>query len=433
MEIMMDFSILLLCLFFFCGVSAATPAFPAYSNAYLSQLQQGTPTKAFLSTTLGSNMVLQRAPQQAVVWGFADAGTKVTTIMDGGAKTMEATADSNGVWRQKLPATAASSTAHEFTFKSSDGQSAAMSNVLFGDVYLCGGQSNMQFAMPAIANSSTEIEAANKYPDIRLFTVGQKTSSRTPLDDLQTTEELWSVANSTTVAGRGGFGYFSAVCWIFGRQVYDDLNGAVPIGLINNNWGGTPVESWTTPATLAACNLTTVDSTLYNAMIHPYVVGPMALTGFTWYQGEANVDERRGDEGAVRYSCTFPGMISQWRQAFQAPEAYFGFVQLSTWCGNGELIAEMRTIGQMAALTLPKVGYATNADHGAGCNIHPPPKQYCATRLANSALALQYNKPTAWKSPSFASQKCNSPAVGSVTVTLQDVGGNGLRDDQYAP
>ncbi len=60
-------------------------------------------------------------------------------------------------------------------------------------------------------------------------------------------------------------------------------------------------------ATLAACNVTTVDSTLYNAMIHPYVVGPMALTGFTWYQGEANVDERRGDEGAVRYSCTFPG------------------------------------------------------------------------------------------------------------------------------
>ena len=64
-------------------------------------------------------------------------------------------------------------------------------------------------------------------------------------------------------------------------------------------------------------------------------------------------------------------------------------------------------------------------------NIHPPPKQYCATRLANSALALQYNKPTAWKSPSFASQNCNSPAAGSVTVTLQDVGGNGLRDDQY--
>jgi len=171
-----------------------------------------------------------------------------------------------------------------------------------------------------------------------------------------------------------------------------------------------------------------VDSSLYNAMINPYVVGPMALTGFTWYQGEANVDERRGDEGAVRYSCTFPGMIKQWREAFQAPNAYFGFVQLSTWCGDGELIAEMRTIGQMAALALPKVGYATNADHGAGCNIHPPPKQYCATRLANSALALQYGKTLAWKSPSFQSQQCEP---GSVTVKLNDVSSSGLRDDQY--
>ena len=85
--------------------------------------------------------------------------------------------------------------------------------------------------------------------------------------------------------------------------------------------------------------------------------------------GEANVDERRGDEGAIRYSCTFPGMIRQWREAFKAPDAFFGFVQLSTWCGDPELIAEMRTIGQMAALALPKVGYPTNAGY-----IDPSPR-----------------------------------------------------------
>ena len=137
--------------------------------------------------------------------------------------------------------------------------------------------------MPAIENATTEIATADKYPLIRLFTVGQKTSSRVPLQDLQTIEQQWSVASSKTVAGGGGFGYFSAVCWIFGRKLHDELQ--VPIGLINNNWGGTPVESWTTPETLQACNVSTVDSTLYNAMIYPYVIGPMALTGFTWYQG----------------------------------------------------------------------------------------------------------------------------------------------------
>ena len=142
------------------------------------------------------------------------------------------------------------------------------------------------------------------------------------------------------------------------------------------------------------------------------------------------MDERAGDEGAARYSCTFPGMIQQWRSAFQQPDAYFGFVQLSTWCGNGELIAEMRTLGQMPALRLPKVGYATNADHGAGCNIHPQPKQYCATRLANSALALEYGKAVQWKSPSFESQT-TSASPPSATVQFNDVGAAGLRDDQY--
>merc|ERR1712048_20393 len=120
--------------------------------------------------------------------------------------------------------------------------------------YLCGGQSNMQFAMPAITNASVEAAHADAYPSIRLFTVGQKTSSPTPLDDLQTIEQMWSVANHTSVSGNGGFGYFSAVCWIFGREVFDALGGKVPIGLISNNWGGTPVESWTTPDALKACN-----------------------------------------------------------------------------------------------------------------------------------------------------------------------------------
>ena len=128
---------------------------------------------------------------------------------------------------------------------------------------------------------------------------------RTPLQNLKTVQQPWSVASAKTVAGDGGFGYFSAVCWIFGREIYDSLTTStisttnattnttttttttspVPIGLVSNNWGGTPVESWTTPETLAACNVTTVDSILYNAMIHPYTIGPMALRGFTWYQG----------------------------------------------------------------------------------------------------------------------------------------------------
>jgi len=399
--------------------------------------------KAFLSSTLGSNMVLQRAPQKAVVWGFTQPGATVNTTF---AKTtlpmptpMSTTADADGVWRQELPATEASEQIYSLSFSSSAGETAQMENVLFGDVYLCGGQSNMVFAMPNITNASEEIARANDYPMIRLFSVGQHTQSSTPLDDLQRIEETWSVASNTSVAHGDRFGYFSAVCWIYGRELFDALDGKVPIGLISNNWGGTKLESWTTPEALEACNHSESlesssvpvgippDFVLYNAMIHPYVVGPMSLTGFAWYQGEQNVG---GKGSAEKYACTFPAMISAWRKLFQNPDTYFGFIQLSTWCGNPEQIAEMRTIGQMSALALPKVGYATNADHGGGCMIHPEPKQYCAQRLAKSALALQYGEDIEWKSPTFkASTASASPP--SVLVTLNDVSASGLRDDQY--
>ena len=145
----------------------------------------------------------------------------------------------------------------------------------------------MQFSIPATTNASAEAENANNYPDIRLFTVGQGTSSKTPLNDLKTIEQKWAVANATSVSGGGGFGYFSSVCWFFGKRIYDSLKASgstTPLGLVSNNWGGTPVEHWADPAAFARCNRTDTDSTLYNAMINPYVVGPMALKGMTWYQ-----------------------------------------------------------------------------------------------------------------------------------------------------
>lgn len=382
----------------------------------------------FLSSTLGSNMVLQRAPQHAVVWGCVAPGTVVTTTLDN-TRHMSSTAGSDCVWRQQLPATEASASPHILSFRASTGETAEMRNVLFGDVYLCGGQSNMEFAMPAIENASDEIARADLYPLVRLFTVGQGTLSKIPLHDLQTITQPWAVAGHNSISGKGGFGYFSAVCWIFGREVFDALGGSVPIGLISNNWGGTPIESWSTAETLKKCNVTNVDSVLYNAMISPYTVGPMALVGFTWYQGEANVNQPLF-AGTQRYACTFPAMIKEWRQAFKNPEAYFGFVQLSTWCGQGAVMSEMRSHGQMSALSLANVGYATNADHGDGCNIHPPAKQYCAKRLANSALALVYKHNVMWKSPTFKSQTA-SASPPSVTVSFNDVSGSGLRDDQY--
>merc|ERR1719506_362685 len=116
-------------------------------------------------------------------------------------------------------------------------------------------------------------------------------------------------------------------------------------------------------------------------------------------------------------------MIKQWRVSFQhGPEdvPYFGFVQLSTWCSGAVGVAKIRD-AQMPALALDKVGYATNADHGAGCNIHPPHKQECGERLGNSALALEYGKDIPWKSPTFASAERTDKGV---RVEFNDVVGD---------
>ena len=420
----------------------------------------------------GSNMVLQQAPQQAIIWGFTNkTGVKVSASLDGGA-AMTATSGTDHTWRITLPATPASTTPHKIAISSSAGDAATLENVLFGEVFIwwvgplgplssaahesipcgipwvhcdvvraracreltrragpfrprspptSGGQSNMAFSLPANTNSTEEVATAAKaYPHVRVMTVGQRTSSPTRLTDLHTVQWRWSSTTPAAMDAGGRFGQFSSVCWFFGKQVADGLGGDVPIGLVSDNWGGTPVEAWSTKESLATCGDNTTDATthLFNAMINPFTVGPMTLKGFTWYQGESNTHAGQVEA----YACRFPAMITAWREAFKNPAAYFGFVQLSTWCGS--LIPEMRQTQLEAFVKLKNVGFAVNADHGAGCNIHPPPKQCCGYRLGNSALAIAYGKSIPWQSPGFVSQTFSaSPASATIKLDQTSTAG----------
>ena len=271
------------------------------------------------------------------------------------------------------------------SFSSSSGETARLNDVLFGDVFLCGGQSNMRFALGGALNAAAEADAAERYARIRLFTVGQRGyRSRTPLASLPDVDHHWLVASADTVARGGTWGVFSAVCWFFGRRVAD-ANPSVPIGLVSNSRGASRIEEWL-PVGSTRCG-GHERGALYNSQIAPYSVGPMALAGFIWYQGEANTKDAAS---ARRYACLFPALIEAWRAQFRAADRYFGFVQLSTWCATpAASIAEMRD-AQMAALRLRQVGYATAADHGDGCDIHPRNKKPVGVRLGNSALALVY-------------------------------------------
>ena len=221
-------------------------------------------------------MVLQRAPASAVVWGFAPKGTTVTTTIGGTTITSTANSTTVGaphccVWRATLPPTAANATAQTISFAASTGERATLTDVLFGDVYVCGGQSNMAFSVGGNENAAAYRKEADKYPSVRLFTVGQGTKSHNPRSDLVTIEQNWVAASSTTVSDGSKFDYFSAVCWFFGKNVHDGLGGTVPIGLISNNWPGTKVEQWTLPETTAQCGHASTGE-LYNAMIVPCVI-----------------------------------------------------------------------------------------------------------------------------------------------------------------
>ncbi|XP_065829152.1 sialate O-acetylesterase-like [Oscarella lobularis] len=376
------------------------------------------------SNVFGSNMVLQREPQKAVVWGYSSPHDEVTVTC--GNFRDSVMADNQGEFSIALPATHPGGPYTIVAESKNGGDKAMLENVLFGDVFLCGGQSNMQFTVDSAFNASMEIAAANKYSDIRVMTVGEGTQSATPLSELGSIAQNWSVASEAAI-GHGNWSYFSAVCWFFGRDLYDTYH--IPIGLISDNWGGTPVQSWSGPDALAKCNQTLREATeivevpgaeislgrnsnLWNAMIVPFL--NMRLIGAIWYQGEANVG-MGPQHGETYYACQFSAMIQDWREKFNLENMYFGFVQLAPWKSSGStLVAELRT-GQEAALKLPIVGMATAVDHGDLTSpfgsVHPRAKQPVGLRLSATARALLYKEKLVYQGPMISNAHANGNQV----------------------
>ena len=286
-------------------------------------LALSTPIAAFtLPQSISSHMVLQRAPQQAQLWGTATPYSTVTVQLDS-EPLIRAIADADGSWKLSLPAHPASVN-HTLTLLSGDVDPIKLLNVAFGDIYLCGGQSNMEFVIrdgyPDVAKA--DIADSANYPNLRLFGVAKK-SSLTLLNDTinrWTDGQRWVVSQPQYVNG-STFDYFSAVCFYYGRALYKAVNTAgavVPIGLIDDCWWGIRAEAWITPAGLKVCGPVTpvippalspsvfpsftelgaavgramapsadpdpqTPSVLYNSMIHPLT--NMRLTGIVWYQG----------------------------------------------------------------------------------------------------------------------------------------------------
>lgn len=367
-----------------------------------------------LPAIVSSNMILQRNTT-INLWGWASPSEKITITTSWSKNEINVTANSDGTWKVEV-ATTNSKESQTISLKSKT-SNILLENILFGEVWLCSGQSNMQMPLKGfdgqpIIGSSTAIMHANN-PNLRLFTV-ERNNSKTPLYDLEKYSG-WAKVTPETAAN------FSAVAYFFGQQLQEILD--VPVGLIHSSWGGSIVEAWMSTETLS--KFQTVDLSefnenskptqtgvvLFNAMINPLV--NYKIKGVIWYQGESN--RLKPEE----YKKLFPAMVKDWRTRWGIGDFPFYYVQIAPFnYENNQMVDSPKNSAfiresQLDCLDLiPNSGIAITLDLGDANFIHPPKKKEVADRLLMNALNQTYRmKAVKNLSPRYQSLEIKDNAI----------------------
>lgn len=413
------------------------------------------------------HMVLQR-DKPVRVWGWADANEPIAVQL--GETTSSTQADNAGRWQVELPEMAANSKPQSLLIRGTN--MIEIKDVLIGEVWLCSGQSNMEWTVARSADAQSEI-AAGDYPMIRHIKIA-RTPEFLPVDD---TDADWQIGSPQTVGNFTACGYFMA------RHLHEELG--VPIGLVNSSWGGTRVEPWTPPvgfeqvdalqdiyqsvigrrpgtdaynenlsqhleatqqwiseAKLAQENESLItpnpvfppelvpfkshqDPTmLFNGMIHP-ILG-YTIRGAIWYQGESNHSE------GMLYFEKKKALIGGWRELWAQGEFPFYYVQIAPFQYGSEdpTILPRFWEAQAAVQQVPNTGMVVINDIATINNIHPPAKQEVGRRLARLALKNDYGQTDlVANSPQFESLE----TVGDrLKVTFRNTGG-GLKTRDGQP
>jgi sialate O-acetylesterase len=389
-----------------------------------------------LPALFGDHMVLQR-DQSDKVWGTADAGEDVTVTIAGQSKSTKA--DDKGRWAVMLDPMKVG-TPLRMTVRGKN--TITYNDVLVGEVWVCSGQSNMEWATRQANDGDLEVLAAD-FPKIRLISVPQ-VGTQEPQDDFK---GQWEVCTPGTVEN------FSAVGFFFGRQLHQTLG--VPIGLIDDAWGGSAAEAWVRRDILekddkykplierwigmekayADASSTEKSATkgrpnlegqmrgnarpgnIYNGVLKPTI--GYGIKGAIWYQGESNAGR------AYQYRDLFPLMIQSWRDEWGIGDFPFYWVQLADFMAeksepSDSSWAELREAQTMTMSKLRNTGEAVILDIGEGRDIHPRNKQDVAKRLARWALAKDYGVKVACQTYKSMETKDNK-----IVVTF-DYAGPGL-------
>ena len=338
-----------------------------------------------LPSLIGDHMVVQQG-KPIRLWGWADAGEQVTASFGDASAT--ATADKAGQWQLSLPARAASTVPQALTITATN--TIVVEDVLVGEVWLCSGQSNMEWPMTKTSHGAEEIPAAD-HPQIRLFDVSQHIKKPTPQDDVS---GVWQPCSPESVAA------FSAVGYHFGKSLHAALD--VPVGLIGSNWGGTQIEPWTPKVGLdgvpSLASPNTKNGDIYNGMIHPLT--PWSLRGIIWYQGESNC--LKGD--TTIYTDRTEALVEGWRTVFEQNDLPFYFVQIAPFTYvekfkqrnpglTAESLPQFWEAQQACTDRIPNCGMIVVSDiTGDVTDIHPRNKRDVGKRLARLALAKTYGR-----------------------------------------
>ena len=373
---------------------------------------QEKPQTLTLPSVVGSNMVLQHSTT-VNIWGWAKpkASVKISTSWTG-KKPLKVKADENGFWILPVQTLPASYDAHTITIKAGK-EVKELTNILFGEVWLCAGQSNMEWSVRKTPDMKGDLKAGTN-DKIRLYCTGRIAAS-TPQTEVPAQKKhktQWAVCNAKSLAN------FSAVGYGFGKELQETLN--VPVGLIDASYGGTPVEGWLSaeyltanPKVAAVCKKDLSKSRkwknkvshLHNANIYP--IRHATIAGVIWYQGCSNVPN------APRYASKLSHLVKSWRTEFRNPEMPFYIVEIAphTYPGiNGAVLRECQA--RVAARTKNCELVGTNDQNQIPGDIHPPKKADVAHRLAQCALGGHYHKTTAeFRSPAYKSMVVEGNAV----------------------
>ncbi len=409
----------------------------------LSVIAVGTPglwAEVTLPRVLESHMVVQRN-LPVHVWGTAKAAEAVTVTFRGETRTT--TASEIGLWSVYL---APGSAGGPFEMKVRGSNQLTLSDVMVGDVWVAGGQSNMEFEMRKASTAAADLpKAAN--PRIRLLVIGHKAADYPQTDVYDDKEGIgthWTQSTPETARN------FSAVAWYFAREV--EAQEKVPIGVIDSTWGGTVAEAWTSMTALGSDpGLAPVftarghmlerepialleqalqdrqhaqggksakplpwhpllhmwaPSMLYNGMIAPLT--PLPIRGVIWYQGESN----SAIERAPTYERLFRDMIEDWRRQWGVGDFPFLFVQLANFISKPiETWAPIRE-AQRHSLELRNTAMAVTVDVGNPDDVHPTDKATVGHRLALAARHTAYGEEVEYSGPLFRQMTAESAKTG---------------------